>query len=138
MPLGTVFTWIKRYGKRKYEKLTELWSKAKDVVGEGVKVVDEIWTYLNKKAFYKWVFTGFLFSTKGMYVSFSVGNRDEKTFNELRQYPPEKGTWVTDDYNLYFLLPQHTVVSPVNPNESLHSSLRDRLVRGLPRQLIGA
>ncbi|ACP45860.1 conserved hypothetical insertion element protein [Sulfolobus islandicus Y.G.57.14] len=23
----------------------------------------------------------------------------------------------------------HTVISPVNPNESLHSSLRDRLVR---------
>ncbi|BFH72194.1 hypothetical protein SJAV_01380 [Sulfurisphaera javensis] len=30
---------------------------------------------------------------------------------------------------MYFLLPQHTVISPVNPNESLHSSLRDRLVR---------
>ena len=53
----------------------------------------------------------------------------EGTFQELRQYLPEKGTWVSDDYNVYFLLPKHTVVSPVNPNESLHSSLRDRLVR---------
>ncbi|BFH73201.1 hypothetical protein SJAV_11450 [Sulfurisphaera javensis] len=48
VPLGTVFTWIKRYGKRKYEKLVDLWSKARDVVGE-------MWTYLkrNKEAFYK-------------------------------------------------------------------------------------
>jgi len=36
---------------------------------------------------------------------------------------------VSDDYNLYFWLENHTVVSPVNLNESLHSSLRDRLVR---------
>jgi len=30
---------------------------------------------------------------------------------------------------LYFWLKDHTVVSPVNPNESFHSSLRDRLIR---------
>ena len=36
---------------------------------------------------------------------------------------------MSDDYNLYFWLKDHTVVSPVNPNESFHSSLRDRLIR---------
>jgi len=36
---------------------------------------------------------------------------------------------VGDDYNLYFRLKDHTVVSPVNPNGSSHSSLRDRPVR---------
>jgi len=45
------------------------------------------------------------------------------------QYAPEGERWVSDDYDLYFWLKDHTVVSPVNPNESLHSSLRDRLVR---------
>jgi len=35
---------------------------------------------------------------------------------------------VSDDYNV-FSLRDHTVVPPVNPNESLHSSLRERLVR---------
>ncbi|BAB67113.1 putative transposase [Sulfurisphaera tokodaii str. 7] len=34
---------------------------------------------------------------------------------------------MSDDYN--FWLKDHTVVSPVNPNEGLHSSLRDRLVK---------
>jgi len=34
---------------------------------------------------------------------------------------------VSDDYNVYLSL--NTVVKFVNPNESLHSSLRDRLVR---------
>ncbi|MBB5254439.1 IS1 family transposase [Sulfurisphaera ohwakuensis] len=34
---------------------------------------------------------------------------------------------MSDDYN--FWLKDHTIVSPVNPNEGLHSSLRDRLVR---------
>ena len=35
---------------------------------------------------------------------------------------------MSDDYNV-FSLRDHTVVPPVNPNESLHSSLRDRLAR---------
>ncbi len=34
-----------------------------------------------------------------------------------------------DDYNVYFSLRNHTVVKLVNPNGSLHSSLRDRLVK---------
>ncbi|BAB66073.1 putative transposase [Sulfurisphaera tokodaii str. 7] len=34
---------------------------------------------------------------------------------------------MSDDYN--FWLKDHTVVSLVNPNEGLHSSLRDRLVK---------
>jgi len=35
---------------------------------------------------------------------------------------------VSGDYNVYFWLKNHTV-APVNPNEGLHSSLRDKLVR---------
>jgi hypothetical protein len=48
VPLGTVFTWIKRYGGKKYEKLVELWGRAKELVKGKVvaKVVDEMWTYL--------------------------------------------------------------------------------------------
>ncbi|PVU74562.1 IS1 family transposase, partial [Sulfolobus sp. SCGC AB-777_G06] len=53
-----------------------------------------------------------------------LGDRDESTFREVKKYLPEEG--VSDDYNL---LKDHTVVSPVNPNESFHSSLRDRLIR---------
>ncbi len=36
---------------------------------------------------------------------------------------------MSDDYNVYFSLRNHIVVKFVNPNESLHSSLRDRLVK---------
>jgi hypothetical protein len=61
VPLGTVFTWIKRYGRKKYEKLVELWGRAKELVKGNVvaKVVDEMWTYLYKniRAFHKLVFT---------------------------------------------------------------------------------
>jgi|BEDMetMinimDraft_2_1075160.scaffolds.fasta_scaffold25850_1 hypothetical protein len=35
---------------------------------------------------------------------------------------------MSDDHNVYSLR-NHMAVSPVNPNESLHSSLRDRLVQ---------
>ena len=49
VPLGTVFTWIKRYGKKKCAELLDLWSGAKEVAGEGVKVVDEMWTYVKRK-----------------------------------------------------------------------------------------
>ena len=49
-----------RYGGQKYEKLAELWGRAKDLVKGGVvaKIVDEMWTYLykNTRAFYKWLF----------------------------------------------------------------------------------
>jgi hypothetical protein len=34
VPLGTVFTWVKRYGGKKYEKLVELWGRAKGA-GQG-------------------------------------------------------------------------------------------------------
>jgi len=127
--LGIVFTWIKRYGRQKYEELVELWGKVKDLV-KG-KVIDEIWTYLfkNIKAFCKCVFTCFVYTSLGLYVLFSVGDRGEKAFKEILQYAPEGGRWVSDDYNVYFSLRNHTVVKFVNPNESLHSSLRDRLVR---------
>ena len=81
------------------------------------------------KAFYKWVFTCFVYTSLGLYVLFSVGDRDEKAFKEILQYAPEGGRWVSDDYNVHFSLRNHTVVKFVNPNESLHSSLRDRLLR---------
>jgi len=133
VPLGTVFTWVKRYGGQKYEKLVELWGRAKELVKGKVvtKVVDEMWTYLykNTRAFYKWVFTCYVYTKLGVYLIYSVGDRDERTFREVKKYLPEEGRWVSDDYNLYFWLKDHTVVSPVNPNESFHSSLRDRLIR---------
>ena len=133
VPLGTVFTWVKRYGKRKYEKLVDLWNKAKELVKGKVvtKVVDEMWTYLyrNTRAFYKWVFTCYVYTRLGLYIIYSVGDRDENTFREVKDYVPDDGRWVSDDYNVYFWLKNHTVVSLVNPNEGLHSSLRDRLVR---------
>ncbi|QXJ29035.1 hypothetical protein J5U23_01904 [Saccharolobus shibatae B12] len=37
--------------------------------------------------------------------------------------------WLSDDYKVYFSLRNHTVVKFVNPNESLHSTLRDKLVK---------
>ena len=48
VPLGTVFTWVKRYGGQKYEKLVELWGRAEELVKGKVvaKVVDEMWIYL--------------------------------------------------------------------------------------------
>jgi hypothetical protein len=69
IPLGTVFTWVKRYGRKKYEKLVELWGRAKELVEGKVvaKVVDEMWTYLykNARAFYKWVFTCYVYTKAG-------------------------------------------------------------------------
>jgi hypothetical protein len=104
VPLGTVFTWIKRYGGRKYEKLVELWGRAKELVKGKVvaKVVDETWTYLykNARAFYKWVFTCYVYTKPGVYLIYSVGDRDEKTFLEVKKYLPDEGRWVSDDYNL--------------------------------------
>ncbi|QXJ30585.1 hypothetical protein J5U21_00231 [Saccharolobus shibatae] len=132
VPLDTVFTWIKRYGKQKYEKIVDLWNKAKELVKGKVvtKVVDEMWTYLyrNTRAFYKWVFTCYVYTKIGAYLIYSVGDRDENTFREIKVHLPD-GRWVNDDYNVYFWLKNHMVVSPVNPNESLHSSLRDRLAK---------
>jgi len=34
---------------------------------------------------------------------------------------PQGGRWVSEGYDVHFNLGNHTVVSPVNPNESLHS-----------------
>jgi hypothetical protein len=107
VPLGTVFTWVKRYGGKKYEKLVELWGRAKELVKGKVvaKVVDEMWTYLykNTRAFYKWVFTCYVYTKLGVYLI--LGDRGERTFLEVKKYLPEEG--VSDDYNL---LKDHTVV----------------------------
>jgi len=66
------------------------------------------------RAFYKWVFTCYVCTKPGVYLI--LGDRDESTFLEVKKYLPDEG--VSDDYNLYFWLKDHTVVSPVNPNES--------------------
>jgi hypothetical protein len=46
VPLGTVFNWIRRYGRQRYARLVDLWVRAEDLVGSRVftKVVDEMWT----------------------------------------------------------------------------------------------
>ncbi|MBB5254903.1 hypothetical protein HNQ62_002677 [Sulfurisphaera ohwakuensis] len=46
---------------------------------------------------------------------YSVGDRDERAFSEVKRYLPDGGVWVSDDYKLR----DHTIVSPVNPNECL-------------------
>ena len=107
------------YGGKKYEKVVNLWNKAKELVKGKMVTVDEMWTYLHKnaRAFYKWVFTCYVYTSLGFY---SVGDRDENTFREIKSYLPEGGRWVGDDYYVYFWLKNHTVISPVNPNESFH------------------
>jgi len=57
-----------------------------------------------------------VYTKLGVYLI--LGDRDEITFLEVKKYLPEEGRWVNDDYNLYFWLKDHTVVSPINPNES--------------------
>jgi hypothetical protein len=45
----------------------DLWGKAKDLIKGNVitKVVDEMWTYLyrNARAFYKWAFTRYVYTS---------------------------------------------------------------------------
>ena len=47
----------------------ELWGKAKELVKGNVvtKVVDKMWTYLfkNVRAFYKWIFTCYVYTKLG-------------------------------------------------------------------------
>jgi hypothetical protein len=97
-----------RYGRKKHEKLVELWGRAKDSVKGKVvtKVVNEMWTYLykNTRAFHKWVFTCYVYTKLGVYL---ILGRDERTFLEVKKYLPEEGRWQSDDYNL---LKDHTVV----------------------------
>ncbi len=61
VPLDTVFTLIKHHGRKRYKKLVQLWSKAKELVkGRSTgKIVVEMWAYLftNTRAFYKWEFS---------------------------------------------------------------------------------
>ena len=66
------------------------WSRVKEFV-KG-KVVYEMWTYLyrNNRAFYKWVFTCYMYIRLGLYI---VSDRDENTFSEVKMYLPDGG-WV--------------------------------------------
>ncbi len=47
-PLSTVFKWIARHGKGRYEELVEMWTEAKEVLEGKVvtEVVDEMWTFV--------------------------------------------------------------------------------------------
>ena len=47
VPLGTVFTWIKRYGRQRYEKLVYLFAKGLVKGLVAAKVVDGIWITSN-------------------------------------------------------------------------------------------
>jgi transposase-like protein/IS1 family transposase len=93
IPLGTIFSWIKRYGRAMFMRLEHLWLKAREH-NESITRV--------------------------------VGDRDEGTFGMAECFTAPGGRWVSD---IYLRSKDHTIVSPVNPNESFHSSLRDRLVR---------
>ncbi|BDB98293.1 hypothetical protein SACC_13100 [Saccharolobus caldissimus] len=82
-----MFPWVlcsQRYGKQRYEKLVDLWGKAKDLV-KG-KVVGEMWTYLFK-AFYKWVFICFVYTSLGLYFQLVIGMRgsSRKFWNMLQR-----------------------------------------------------
>jgi transposase len=50
IPLGTIFTWIKRYGKKTLLELKRKWEEAKKDNKSTVRVVDEMWTYLRRRA----------------------------------------------------------------------------------------
>ena len=47
------------------------------------------------RAFYKWVFTCYVYTKLGVYL---ILGRDERTFLEVKKYLPDEG--VSDDYNL--------------------------------------
>ncbi|GAA5419395.1 hypothetical protein Stok01_01356 [Sulfurisphaera tokodaii] len=44
----------------------------------------------NTRAFYKWVFTCYMYIRLGLYI---VSDRDENTFSEVKMYLPDGG-WV--------------------------------------------
>jgi hypothetical protein len=68
--------------------LVELWDNAEELVEDKVviKVVDEVWTHVgrNSRAFHRWVFTCLAYTTHGFYVLFSMGDRDERTFGDIK------------------------------------------------------
>ena len=62
--------------------MVELWGRAKELVKGKVvtKVVDEMWTYLykNTRAFYKWVFTCYVYTKLGVtsFTLWGIGMRE--------------------------------------------------------------
>ncbi|BBD73492.1 hypothetical protein HS1genome_1881 [Sulfodiicoccus acidiphilus] len=93
------------------------------------EVVDEVRTYLYRNAtLHRRVFACFAYTSLGLHLAYSVGDGDERAFREVEKYLPDDGRWVGDDYNSRFCPRDHAVVSPVNPDGSFPSSLRDGLV----------
>ena len=63
-------------------RLEQLWLKAREHNESVTRVADEMWTYLFKrdKGFYKWLFTIFDYTRRGLYMTFWLGDRYEGTF----------------------------------------------------------
>jgi len=43
IPLGTIFSWIKRYWRAMFMRLEQLWLKAREHNESVTRVVDEMW-----------------------------------------------------------------------------------------------
>jgi len=95
------------------------WGEARELVrGKVVSEVDEMWAYVGRP------FTGVHVLCAHWVFTSSVGGRDQG--RSMGSGIISRWGEVSDDYNV-FSLRDHTVTSPVNPNGSLHSSLRDGL-----------
>ena len=86
VPLGTVFTWIKRYGRKSMRSWLSCgvglrsWSRVRLLMRCGLTCT---------RAFYKWVFTRYVYTKLGVYLI--LGDRGERTFLEVKKYLPEEG-----------------------------------------------
>lgn len=85
-----------------------------------------MWTYLNKKENSLWIWTARC--SNGL-IAVRVGDRSSKTFEPMYESLPKAKKYIADNYCVYSeILP--TALQEVkhsNPNEGLHSCLRDRL-----------
>jgi hypothetical protein len=92
LPLSTVFAWIKRHGKKRFVELVRLWGDARQVASRKVitKVVDGMWTCAGRQRPSTSGSTR-ASPTLGLYVLFSVGDRDQRAFREVVKCLPEGG-----------------------------------------------
>ena len=104
----------------------------------GVQSSDEMWTYVGARRRGKrqeaWIWTAVVEEVNGQRWScFAVGDRSEATFLRLLEQLPQAERYRSDNYSVYWFLPQNRHVvgkgSEVNRNERVHSQLRDRLRR---------